>query len=130
MIAKKKIGLALLVLIVVIIGLATYQYMYQPHRDIASEKVDFKVTPQALKEAMSLSNEGPKFLNKVIQTRGKITSVDQHSVTLDDIIQISFESKLPSYLNPEAELIIKGRCIGYDDLLELVKIDQATILTN
>ena len=128
MMTKKNIGILLLLL--GIIGFASYQYMYQPHRDIASEKVDFELTPKALKAALSSNNEENEYLNKVIQTAGKISAVDQHSVTLDDIIQINFESDLPSYLNPESTLTIKGRCIGYDDLLELVKIDQATIITN
>ena len=55
MMTKKNIGILLLLL--GIIGFASYQYMYQPHRDIASEKVDFELTPQALKVALSNNNE-------------------------------------------------------------------------
>ncbi len=112
------------------IGYGIHRYMYQPHRDIAAEAADYTLQPESLKAAMSRADEEYKFINKVIQTQGKITSVDQHSIILDDMIQINFESALPGYLNPDSTLTIKGRCIGYDDLLELVKIDQATVITN
>ena len=114
--SKRKTWVIALMLIALVFGYGTYRYMYQPHRNIATEAADYLLSPEALKAAMSSANEEQKFINKVIQTQGRITSVDQYSIVLDDMIQISFESDLPSYLNPETALKIKGRCIGRSEI--------------
>ena len=38
------------------------------------------------------------------------------------------EQHLARTLRPGTKISIKGRCVGYDDLLEIVKIDQAVLL--
>jgi len=42
-------------------------------------------------------------------------------------VQCSFESAIQG-INANEQITIKGRCIGYDDLFEIVKLDQSTII--
>jgi hypothetical protein len=128
MIARKKYIIFGIFALLVVSGYVVYQYMYREHRDIASEKVDFELQPQQLMEVMSDAAKALKYTDKVIQTSGKITSVEQNSVILDHKTQVNFKTADVNPLNVGNDVIIKGRCVGYDDLLELVKIDQATII--
>lgn len=126
---KKQVVIGSLI-IICITALCVYNYMYKEHRDIASEKVDFTVKSQQLNKAMSTSSSAMKYVDKVIQINGTITSVEQNSILLDETIQVDFNQQEVSKLSLNSQVIVKGRCVGYDDLLEVVKIDQATIITN
>jgi len=52
--------------------------------------------------------------------------MDTQSVTLDEAIQCTF-NQLPQGLSLDKKVTIKGRCIGYDDLFELAKLDQCSL---
>ncbi|MDJ0645459.1 MAG: hypothetical protein QNJ57_05675 [Flavobacteriaceae bacterium] len=128
--SKKRYIVTAFLLAALIGAYALYQYMYKEHRDIATEKIDFVLNPTALSETMSDAQKAPEYTDKVIQTYGKVTSIEQNSVILDDQVQVNFTTHNINNIKPGNELHIKGRCIGYDDLLELVKIDQATRINN
>lgn len=128
MTTKKKYIIVGFFALLIIGGLGGYNYIYKDHRDIAAEKVDFELKPPVLLELMSNSLEAKKYTDKVIKTYGTITSIEQNSIILDNKTQVNFKIGDVSKLSLGAEVIVKGRCVGYDDLLELVKIDQATIL--
>jgi len=131
MILRKKYSIAgFLALLFAIIGIVAYNYMYQDHRDIASEKFDFELKPSLLSIAMSNTNEAVNYVDRVIQTEGIITAIEQNSVILDDLVQVNFSADDLNALSIRKKVTIKGRCVGYDDLLELVKIDQATLVNN
>ncbi|NAS30299.1 hypothetical protein GTQ40_04900 [Flavobacteriaceae bacterium R38] len=125
-----KYKLLLLLLILVIVGAIGYGYLYQDHRDIASEKPTFTITSEdfltSFLEDANAATE--KFLNKTIQVTGVCTSTDEGNITLNDQVYIALddETSLTDLLNKE--ITIKGRCIGYDDLLEEIKLDQGTVL--
>ncbi|GAB1858209.1 hypothetical protein MHTCC0001_30460 [Flavobacteriaceae bacterium MHTCC 0001] len=110
-----------------LIGYSIYGYMYREHRHIASEDIDYTLSSNDLKNIMRVDTLSDQFIDKVIQTEGIITAVEQNSVLINDAIQVNFTNTDVSALQPQATLSIKGRCVGYDDLLEVVKIDQATI---
>lgn len=123
----KKIGLAFLVVLVVLI--VSYKYLYHEHRDIASEKPAFTLTvTDLLKDFVAdESKANAKYLDKSVTIKGKITNIDipNKTIVLDEkvfvILLISTEVKL------NAEVSIQGRLIGFDSLLEEIKIDQAQI---
>jgi len=112
------------------IGFITYNYIYKEHRNIAEEEVaffdsalnfhsDFKENPKGFNE---------KHLDKVIKIEGKITEVDGASLALDNTVYAAFIDSLNSNITINNNIIIKGRYVGYDDLLEVLKIDQATVV--
>ena len=66
------------------------------------------------------------FLNQTVTVSGVVTFIDDHSITLDDALVAQFAMGHTAQLNQQ--LTLKGRCIGYDDLFEVVVLDQSTII--
>lgn len=123
---NKRRLLFLLVIIIAIVGFFGYQYMYQDHRDISSEAAQIEV-PSADLLQMFKESETPSVLDGTVQVSGLVTEFDTTSITLDNSVHCSFDSEI-SDIQVNDQLVIKGRCIGYDDLFELVKLDQSTII--
>ena len=128
--AKKKYFILGFLIVLLISGYSVYKYVYKEHRNIATESINFKLNTVQLSMVMSTTQDAVKYIDKVVQTYGKVTSIEQNSVILDDSVQVNFSTESVNTLSLGIEVIIKGRCVGYDDLLELVKIDQATIINN
>ncbi len=123
----KKIVISSLVLILVLF--LGYKYLYHEHRDIATEKAAFSVTVnQILKEFVADETKAnAKYLDKSITVKGKITTIDSvtNSVVLDEKVFVLFTNSANVKLNEN--IVVQGRLIGYDSLLEEIKIDQAQI---
>ena len=118
---NKKIVLFLLV---AFLAVGVYYYAYKDHRVIASEEAVYSDTAVALKDSIAQNNEA--FFNQTVAVSGVITFLDDSSITLDDALVAQFETGHTAQLNQQ--LTLKGRCIGYDDLFEMVVIDQSIIL--
>lgn len=118
----------IVLLIVVIIGVVAYNYIYKNHRDIESESAEFvlNATELANEFAINPSAAEKKYLNKTIEVQGYTTELNDFDLTLDGKIFCQFSSKIEFESN---NVKIKGRFIGYDNLLEQIKIDQCNILT-
>lgn len=123
---KKKI--VVLFSLAVIIYLV-YNYIYKEHRDIANEKPSVEIASLQIFKDFSLNstNADAEYLNKTIQITGTITELNKTNLTLDDKVFCDFEHDLNA-LKLKAKIVIKGRCIGFDDLLEQVKLDQCNII--
>lgn len=123
---KKKYLVLLLVIVIVFIG--AYNYIYKDHRNIKSEAASATLASTKLVESFL---ESPKkadslYLDKTVEITGKVTSIGDSDLVLDEKVFCTFESIPDVELN--ANVTIKGRCIGFDDLLEEVKIDQCSII--
>ncbi|WP_340200064.1 OB-fold protein [Ascidiimonas sp. W6] len=128
---KKKIIISVLFLITITVGGLGYNYVFNAkHRDIANEKTAVNLSAETFyihfKENETLATTN--YLDKVIELKGKITSVEDTDIVLNYRIQVGFSAPENIKLQKGETLTIKGRCVGYDELLEMVKIDQATIL--
>lgn len=115
---------------VVIGGIIGYNYIYQDHRDIESEVAEFSVssTEIALKFSEDATSAEQKFLNKTIEVSGLISDVTSNDITIDDNVFCQFTEVIKNDNKLNSKIKIKGRVIGYDDLLEQVKLDQCTII--
>jgi len=58
---------------------------------------------------------------------GSVTEINKNFLTLDDKIYCKFDGVIPNN-NTKSLIEIKGRCIGFDSLLEQIKLDQCSIL--
>ena len=125
---KKKLFYILLLLIVVIFGI--YKYIYKSHRDIASEEAAFSKTVsevfQAFKTNDSLANK--TYLDKTISVKGKITNIDLANkiITVDEKLSARFTDKISDNVKLQDSITLKGRLVGFDDLLEEIQMDQCT----
>lgn len=112
------------------IGILAYHYIYQDHRNIESEQTEFNTTPQKIRDAFSQDalKAEKKYLDKTIEVSGLISESNTKNLTLNDIVFCQFENTIEKSFKINSVIKIKGRCIGYDDLLEQVKLDQCTLI--
>ncbi|MFT4697787.1 MAG: hypothetical protein ACI9SJ_000918 [Flavobacteriaceae bacterium] len=123
---KKRRNLVILALIFVLGLYFGYNYMYQDHRDINTEEA-FKSIYATELVAIFKANDSADELNKTIEVSGTITEIGANFVTLDNAVQCSFDAVV-SGISINDKVTIKGRCIGYDDLFEIVKFDQSNLI--
>ena len=75
-------------------------------------------------------NEGAELINQVVQFRGKITGFDSLLVIMDHRLICKPDSTMVDYLIIGDSTTLKGRCIGYDDLLEELRLDHVVKIMN
>jgi predicted negative regulator of RcsB-dependent stress response len=126
---RKKIIIALVV--VAAIAIVAYNYMYKSHRDISAEEVTYSETVPKVYNAFlkndSLANA--KYLDKTIEIYGKITNIDLANkiITVDEKLTARCTNSIPNTLKVQNTVTLKGRVVGYDDLVEEIQMDQCTI---
>lgn len=100
------------------------------HREISAETTAFTISAENLQFhfANDQAETYSKFINSVVETYGTITEVAPNYVILENRVQIDFLNSMEEGANIGDVIHIKGRCVGFDELLLLAKIDQATIL--
>ena len=127
---KKKVFI--LGLILMVVGFGVYNYHYQGHRDIAAEEANYTVTVNEVYNDFttndSLANK--KYLDKTLALKGKISNIDFENkiVTVDEKLSARFTDKLPESIKPQDSINLKGRLVGFDDLLEEIQMDQCNLV--
>jgi hypothetical protein len=118
----------IILLMLIVIAILAYNYIYKDHRDIKSEEAVFilKSTDLSNEFTVNPSASEKKYLNKTIEVTGDITELNAFDLTLDDNIFCQFSDKIKVKSNIVS---VKGRFIGYDNLLEQIKLDQCNIIT-
>jgi hypothetical protein len=71
-----------------------------------------------------------KYLDKTVAIRGKISNIDLENkiITVDEKLSARFTDKLPENIKPQDSITLKGRLVGFDDLLEEIQMDQCTVV--
>ncbi len=120
----------ILIVVVALIAICGYFYLYQDHRDIESESATFTVIAKDIGFDFQnqLNDAEDKYLNQTIIVKGLITEIGNADLTLDDIVFCQFDTIITTTEKNNSSIKINGRVIGYDDLLEQVKLDQCTII--
>lgn len=123
----KKVVFILLVILCVLF--LSYNYLYHEHRDISNEKAVFSITGTKILQDFSVdeSKANFKYLDKTVAIKGKITSIDalNKTIIIDEKVFVLLKKTVEVKQNEV--ITIQGRVIGYDSLLEEIKIDQAEI---
>jgi hypothetical protein len=123
-----KKNICIVFVIVAIMGILGYNYLYQDHMDVASSDATSSFTTSeliALFTDNNVSND-TRALDQVIEVSGIASDKTETSITLGD--QVFIELSNPRKIELNRPYTIKGRCLGYDDLLEEVKVDQAIFI--
>ncbi|WP_290699889.1 hypothetical protein [Lacinutrix sp.] len=126
---KKK--LQLIFVAIIIASFFAYNYIYQDHRNISNESAVFTTDSKSLSDEFknNIQDSETKYLNKTIVIKGEVSEINTTDLTLNDLIFCSFSQSMSTgLLQLNKQITIKGRCIGYDDLLEQVKLDQCTLI--
>jgi hypothetical protein len=123
----KKVVFILLVILCILF--LSYNYLYHEHRDISNEKAVFSITGTKILQDFSVdeSKANFKYLDKTVAVKGKITSIDALNKTIIIDEKVFVLLKKTAEVKQNEVITIQGRVIGYDSLLEEIKIDQAEI---
>jgi hypothetical protein len=105
-----------------------YGVVFKEARNIESEMPDFSIAATKL---LNDYNSNPEkadslYLNKTIEITGKVTKETDSVVILENTVFCLFTQKTKDRLI-NSKVTVKGKCIGYDELFQEVKIDQCTI---
>ena len=122
---KRKIVFLIVMLGLVAGAYTGYKYLYKDHRNIGEEVSVMEVGADDL-QRMFQNSEAESVINKTLTVFGTITQIEGNSITINDKVQCSFENMLEQLAIGD-KVRVKGRCMGYDDLFEIVKLDQSTI---
>lgn len=111
---------------IALIGFIGYNYvMHGGERDLTSEETTFTVSSKTITAEfvanVDLANK--KYLDKAIAISGTITDTTGKEVVLDHTIICSLKD-FDTYLQKNQTVTLKGRVVGYDDLLGELKLDQ------
>ena len=115
-----------------IIGILVYFYIYKEHRDINTEMADYAVTVSGLEKEFTTNDSLAyiKYQDKTIELTAQVTSIDTESkgIVIGEKIFGTFKDSLPKDIVSGKMLKIKGRFLGYDELLQEFKIDQCSVI--
>lgn len=127
----KKVLIVIGLLIgLVFLGFALNATFNPKHRDIKTESASFLIPADDLQYFFA-NNENEavqKYMDKVLEVSGQVTEATKNSIVLDKRVHVNFLTDSIPVLKEGDLLTIKGRCIGFDELLLQVKIDQASII--
>lgn len=126
---RSRFFIGLLIIGLLILSI-TYKLVYKKHRDIAKEKASFELTSEAFINEFNDDEKtaSERYLNKVILVGGTVSEIDDYGITVDKSVYAKFDQEIELTLTKNSRVKIKGRCIGYDELLETVKLDQCTLI--
>ena len=133
MMSKKYFKIVIsIVFLSLLVGSVIYFYAYKEHRNISSEKPDYELKAEQLIKEFDSNIEiaNQKYVDRTIISYGKITSLDLNNrmIVVDEKIVIEFSISIPKQLKIGDFLKFKGRFVGFDELFQELKIDQATVL--
>ena len=115
-----------------IIGGTLFFYVYKEHRDISKEEARFTISAHELHKQFqtndSLANE--LYADQTIVVSGLVTSFDPNTKALivDEKLFLTFRPDEVLNLQAKQLVTIKGRFVGYDDLMEELKMDQCQLI--
>ena len=133
MLSKYKYLFIPLPIILLIFIFALYN---KPHKAYADEISAYSLSAGKLfvEYNNNYKKSNDKYLGSVLSISGVVTKCTENLIILNNRIVCSFNEKDSSLSSNDIalgeNLIIKGHCIGYDDLLEEVRVDHCIIIQN
>ena len=123
----KNLLVVLVTSLVLFIGLYLYIF-HKPHRDFVAEPATYSLTAQDLLLDFQFDEleSNKKYLNKVLQINGVVSSIEDGSPVINESVFCSFETHIE--MREGQKVIVKGRCTGYDDLFYQVTLERCIIL--
>lgn len=123
---KSKIALGVF-LLALAVGYAVISYAYKPHQTVDDREVKFTGKVEAFSKTVAA--DAQPWQDVVVQLTGTISAIDANGFTLNNntYCQLSNSEKISTFKKGQT-VTIKARMIGYDDLLEELKLDQTKIV--
>ncbi len=131
---KKKNKIVVGIILLVILGVVAFPFVKNyfvysyGKRDVQSETAAFTITTKNIVAEFTANAEASnkKYLEKPVAVSGTITSVNDKEVILDETVNCNLLAVDTSLKEGQA-VTIKGRVVGYDDLLGELKLDNCNL---
>ena len=123
---KKSRIIALFLLLSVVVGVSAFNYvMHGGGRNLLKEETNFSVSSNDLAKEFSTNTNlaNAKYLEKAVAVKGIVADVNNNVITLDNGIVCTLQTA-NNAIKKNQVVTIKGRVVGYDDLMEEIKLDQ------
>jgi hypothetical protein len=109
-----------------ITGFTGYNYvMYGGARNLSTEDTAYTVSSKSIANefASNIEKSNKKYLEKAIAIKGTITKITGKEVIIDNTIICSLKD-FDATIQKNQVITLKGRVVGYDDLMGELKLDQ------
>lgn len=114
-------------ILLIIIGLAIFfigkNYLYKPHKSIENQTAIYEGSADDF--IIKMKENEQKYQNQIVILNGKITNIENNTIVLNNSIFCQLKNSINNNLN---KVKVKGRIIGFDNLLDEIKMDQVIIL--
>ncbi|WP_299678763.1 hypothetical protein [uncultured Tenacibaculum sp.] len=123
---KKNKKLLITLSLIAIVGFGTYSYVFQKPQEVSEIKPSFEGSS---KEFITQNGTNiSEWNSKIIQITGTISTINDEGVVIDENVFCQFsENQNLNTLKENQTITIKGMVIGYDDLLNELKLNQCTL---
>jgi 3D (Asp-Asp-Asp) domain-containing protein len=94
-------------------------------RNLSTEETAYTVSSKSITKefATNIEVSNKKYLEKAIAIKGTITQINGSQVIIDDSIICNLKDFDSSIIKNQV-VTLKGRVVGYDDLMGELKLDQ------
>lgn len=124
--SKKKASIWWLV-IAGIVAYSGYLYLVKPPTKIQNQPSFYQGKSADLVQIIATQKDSMN--NKVVEVTGELTSIEQPFLVLNQSVFCKMENfQNTGVLKSGDRVKIKGRFIGFDELLNEVKLDQCVVL--
>jgi CTP-dependent riboflavin kinase len=124
---NKKFKIILFSIVVIgIVGFTGFNYvMHGGARNLSNEDAAFTVTSKTITAefASNVDVANKKYLEKAIIIKGTVTKITDKEITIDNSIICNLKD-VDTTIQKDQAITLKGRVVGYDDLMGELKLDQ------
>ena len=129
---RKPLIIVLSLFVVALMGLTGYNYvMHGGARDLSKEDTNFTVSAKDISKEFTanIDASNKKYLEKAVAISGMVTSVNATEVTIDNAIICNLKNTDVT-IKKNQTVTVKGRIVGFDDLMGELKLDQCFVIKN
>lgn len=122
---KFKIIIFSIVAIIIVTFAGYYYVMHGGARNLSNEETAFTISSKKITDqfAANVDASNKKYLDKAIAINGIVTNVNGKEVILDNSIICNLK-EVDATIQKNQKVTLKGRVVGYDDLMGEIKLDQ------
>ncbi|WP_435261542.1 hypothetical protein [Tenacibaculum sp. nBUS_03] len=122
---KKSKWILFIVVILLVSGIIVYNQVYKPHK--TTEDIEAVYSGSVENFIEELQHDFNKWNTKTIELGGTITSVVKNGFILNDFIFCQPRKDIHLTKKQGDKITVKGTIIGYDELLNELKLNQCII---
>lgn len=118
----------IVILVLLGIGLwSAYQYVFK--KPLTTDEITAAYQGSAEEFTKLIQNDFEQWNNKIVQITGTTTNIEEAGILLNESIYCQFDKKeLLKNCKENETITLKGRVIGFDELLEEIKLNQCIII--